>query len=361
VTCPRCGGVVTLQERSFGRVLQCKACRSVWSPDHVGESVFQPPVVPQRGSRRLNEREGSPPATSDSLTPSSDVQAPVQRQYLERHYAVGQAQAIAALAIYLGIGVAQWLYLLLRQSLDVRASALQFALSLALAWLAWRGHRWVRWIITLQLTLLTGLVLASAMRMGLSSPPGAALAVVSLVPATALWFLNTGNARRFLSARKASAQSTKPRGPSLVDRIMGRRSFLWLELIPVPFRPTQAQAIHLETFREEHGIPHEVLAGRVLDSRVTTRRVQAATVDLARKQRPEASDHEIWRAVLAARAVPEPPLGWGWDSERISRVMRGITSFENLVSLIIETEDRIQPRDPDPSGLGDRIDEILSR
>jgi hypothetical protein len=41
--------------------------------------------------------------------------------------------------------------------------------------------------------------------------------------------------------------------------------------------------------------------------------------------------------------------------------MTGIKSFEDLVVLVIETEDRIQPRPPDPSGLGDRVDEILSR
>ena len=285
----------------------------------------------------------------------------MQRSYLERDYAVGQAEAVAGLAIYLFIHVLQCIYLLLRHSPDLRPSVLQLGLALGLAWLAWHGYRWVRWVIVVQLLLAAGLFLAGAMRIGLSSAPGAALAVVSLVPLTTVWLLNTSTARRFLSARRRSPTARPRWVASLIDRLLGRPSFLWLTMIPDPFRPTQSQARLLEALRRKHGIPHEVLAGRVLDSRVTTRRVQAATVELVRRQRPEASDSDVWRAVLAARAVPEPPLGWGWDAERVGRAMTGIKSFEDLVVLVIETEDRIQPRPPDPSGLGDRVDEILSR
>jgi len=40
--------------------------------------------------------------------------------------------------------------------------------------------------------------------------------------------------------------------------------------------------------------------------------------------------------------------------------MAHIKSFEDLVALVIETDDGIAPRAPDPLGLGSRIDEILS-
>src|SRR6266498_2566893 len=139
---------------------------------------------------------------------------------------------------------------------------------------------------------------------------------------------------------------------SLLHRLFGRASFPWLRMIPGPFRPTSAQARALEEFRKEHRIPHEVLAGRVMDSRITTRRVQAASVDLVRRQRPGASDVEVWQSVLEARALPQPPFGWGWDGDRMRRAMAHIKSFEDLVALVIETDDGIAPRAPDPLGLG---------
>ena len=131
-------------------------------------------------------------------------------------------------------------------------------------------------------------------------------------------------------------------------------------MIPGPLRPSSSQARAIEQLRVKHEIPHEVLASRVMDSRVTTRRVQAASAALVRKQRPQASNTEIWQIVLAPRALAQPPFGWGWNEERFQRTMTRIKSFEDLVALVIETDDSLMPRPPDPLGLGSRIDEILS-
>ncbi len=131
-------------------------------------------------------------------------------------------------------------------------------------------------------------------------------------------------------------------------------------MIPEPLRPSQPQVKALEDLRREHNIPHEVLAGRVMDSTVTTRRVQGASVAAVRRQHPGASDVQVWQAVLESRATAQPPFGWGWDRVRIQSAMTRIKSFEDLVAFVVETENRIQSPPPDPMGLGSRVDEILS-
>ena len=141
---------------------------------------------------------------------------------------------------------------------------------------------------------------------------------------------------------------------------MRRKDPAWLNLIAPDLKPTEPQVAQLEQLRVEYGIPQEVLAGRVIDSRVTTRKVQAQMASNLRQQMPAESDRRIWEFVLQSRACPPDPHGWGWSEQQVHEAMQHIDGFDELVDFIIEFEDRETPRPPDPTGLGSRIDEILS-
>ena len=146
--------------------------------------------------------------------------------------------------------------------------------------------------------------------------------------------------------------------PSPPKQIHGDR---WLRYVPRHLRPTPHQVSALEQLRLEFRIPGEALASRVVGSPVTTRRLQAQVAENLRAQFPEISDHELWTAVLETRSRPPKPHGWGWSVARVDQAMKGVSSFHELVELIVRTEDQTEPAEPDPLGLGTRIDEILSR
>ncbi len=134
----------------------------------------------------------------------------------------------------------------------------------------------------------------------------------------------------------------------------------WLRLVPSNLRPTPAQVTRLEALRLEYSIPPELLAGRIVDSAVTTRRIQAQGVEWVKKQEPALTDQEVYSHVLSTRALPPYPGGWGWDLERVRRESERLESFDDLVDLIISVDNEMDPRPSDSTGLGSRIDAILS-
>jgi hypothetical protein len=134
----------------------------------------------------------------------------------------------------------------------------------------------------------------------------------------------------------------------------------WLKLIPSNVRPTPEQVTRLEALQVEYSIAPELLAGRIIDSTVTTRRIQAQMVEEVKRRNPALADKEVYSQVLATRALPPYPGGWGWDLERVGRESERLESFEDLVDLIINVDNEMDPRPPDPTGLGSRIDAILS-
>ena len=134
----------------------------------------------------------------------------------------------------------------------------------------------------------------------------------------------------------------------------------WLNLIPPNLAPPEYQVAELERLRSKHNIPDENLAGRIMDSRVTLRKVQAHTASNLREQMPTESEHVVWELVLQTRACLPDPAGWGWSERQVHDAMQHIKTFDDLVDFIIDYEDRETPRPPDPMGLGSRVDEILS-
>lgn len=136
--------------------------------------------------------------------------------------------------------------------------------------------------------------------------------------------------------------------------------YRWLKMIPENLRPSEEKVEALERLRKEWGIPHQDLAGRVIDSRVTTEKIQAQMAQRFRSEFPEASDRKIWRMILASRATPPYPNGWGWAEHQVDEAMQEVDSFESLIKLIHRMDDEMDPRPPDPIGLGSQVDEILS-
>ena len=131
----------------------------------------------------------------------------------------------------------------------------------------------------------------------------------------------------------------------------------WVKLLPSHLRPDKKRISDLEKLRVEFGIPHDVLAMRILSSPATTRKVQRHCLENFRIQNPEASEKELLRIVLVSR-VQTPP-SFKMTYQQIDRAMKNINSFDDLCDYIIALDEQ-EPSFPDPLGIGKRVDEILA-
>jgi len=106
MACSRCGGALKLEDRSFGRVLRCTGCGSVWNPDVGGESVFRTPPEPVAPTGGLPPPSSSRPARDPAPTtrpPSfpAQVSRPLRhsRRRLQLFYGPPFAVTIVALVL----------------------------------------------------------------------------------------------------------------------------------------------------------------------------------------------------------------------------------------------------------------------
>ena len=138
----------------------------------------------------------------------------------------------------------------------------------------------------------------------------------------------------------------------------------WISLIPENIRPDRKSIDKIERLRAQFNIPHEAMMMRVVQSRVTTRKVQRNVLDYCRNLCPDYSEKELLKLVLRSRlniSQQTNPYGltiYSMSDDEIDNVMLNINSFDDLVDYIL-TLDQQEPPAPDPIGLGKRIDEIL--
>lgn len=132
----------------------------------------------------------------------------------------------------------------------------------------------------------------------------------------------------------------------------------WLRLLPPHLEPNSEQIDKLDKLRVEHGIPHEALAMRISSSKVTTRRVQKYCLELCRTRNPNASEKELFEMVLNSR-LQSPPANLGILGVEIDQMMKKINSFDDLCDVVIALDEE-EPSFPDPFGIGEQIDIMLS-
>jgi len=135
----------------------------------------------------------------------------------------------------------------------------------------------------------------------------------------------------------------------------------WLNQLRPDIHPEPCKVDELETLRQIYDIPPEIFAMLILGSPWTTRRIQENIYGQYRKEMPKATEKELLKAVFASRALPPVPFGLGMTEEEMDRAMESINSLEELVTYFIKRDEAEKPLAPDILGIGEKIDEILSR
>ncbi len=115
----------------------------------------------------------------------------------------------------------------------------------------------------------------------------------------------------------------------------------WARMIPRSHRPSRGRVRELERLRRERRIPHEVFVTVVLGSPGTAAAVQKHAYETIRKAQPNASERDVLLQVLAQRALPPEPFGYGMSPVELNAVMAGISSLDGLVKWICD-RDRAQ-------------------
>lgn len=132
----------------------------------------------------------------------------------------------------------------------------------------------------------------------------------------------------------------------------------WLRMIPKRLRPADQKVRKLEKIRSEYRIPHEEFATGILSSPATTKAVQHRLYEETKIKMPGASDRELLTHVLASRAIPPEPYGYGMTEEELDEAMKSIYTVDDLVKYVISKEPRSQAL-RDLSEIGRTIDDIL--
>ena len=132
----------------------------------------------------------------------------------------------------------------------------------------------------------------------------------------------------------------------------------WVKLLPAHLEPDEKRIRELEKLRIEFNIPHDTLMMRIMCSPTTTRKVQKQCLENFRVQKPGASEKELLRMVLISRIQTPPALNI--TELEINQAMEEINSFDALCKYIIALDEQ-DLADPDPLGIGKRIDEILTQ
>ena len=132
----------------------------------------------------------------------------------------------------------------------------------------------------------------------------------------------------------------------------------WVRILPPNLRPDERRIIELEELRVKYGIPHEALAMRITSSLTTTRKVQKSCLEMLRKKYPQATEKELLKMVLILR-IQAPPYDYGMTEQKTDETMKNINTLDDLCNFIISLDEQ-ETAEPDPLGIGKRIDEILA-
>ncbi len=147
----------------------------------------------------------------------------------------------------------------------------------------------------------------------------------------------------------------------------------WYKLLPDSVKPMDKGIIdRVEYFRKNHEFPHEAIFIGIIVSRWAVKRIQYYTLELIRKQMPNASENELWKQVLLSRfnvklMSPEEtdifskPLSQEEilsRIENIDNIISGFKSFDDVIAYIILMDEE-ENRFYDPSGIQDELNNLL--
>ena len=139
----------------------------------------------------------------------------------------------------------------------------------------------------------------------------------------------------------------------------------WYNKLPNHLKPKNSKIEELEILRTKLDFSHDLFMAGIANSRWALIRAQEATLENLKSSMPNATEKELWRAVLVTRfgikagmqgvldSLPQfmPP-----DTENIDKIMANINSFEELTDHIVSME-KENLMDSDP--IQRQIDELL--
>lgn len=154
----------------------------------------------------------------------------------------------------------------------------------------------------------------------------------------------------------------------------------WYSMLPDSVKPISEEVIEkVEEFRKKSELflgvekTHEMIFMGIMVSKWAVRRIQKYTLEVIRKQIPNASERELWKQVLLARlnvklstsgAKPDifsKPLS---EAELLSQIanvdniMTKFRSFDDVIDYIIEIDEK-ENRFHDPTGMQSELDDLL--
>jgi hypothetical protein len=129
----------------------------------------------------------------------------------------------------------------------------------------------------------------------------------------------------------------------------------WYTVLPIHIRPSEMRIEKLEELRVAMRMRDELFMVALASSPWAVIRAQEAALESLRQQIPEADERKLWTAVLLARLEIKlnSPAPWDPAPEEIRRrmdniqeIMRGMTSWEDVLRYILEMDRNSAATDP---------------
>jgi hypothetical protein len=140
--------------------------------------------------------------------------------------------------------------------------------------------------------------------------------------------------------------------------------YWWISLPPY-LRPATDKSRRLEHLRYIWGIPEDVFINVLASTRWATEQVQRELFQRAKVESPLSSDKEIFKEIIMARTSARIPYGLPMTEEEVDRIVKTITSIDDLVEFMLSQErkeaarERKEPVYPDFFGVIRKSDKIL--
>lgn len=139
----------------------------------------------------------------------------------------------------------------------------------------------------------------------------------------------------------------------------------WYKMLPEYMKPEENKIEELEEVRTIFHMPHDLFSGRIGISSWVVRKVQEEAFRKFKKEIPNATDKELWRAVLLSRLevkikIPDPndlPMDVLLDKiKNLDNIMVSINTFDELVDYVLVMDLNILK---DSDFIQRKIDSIL--
>ena len=148
----------------------------------------------------------------------------------------------------------------------------------------------------------------------------------------------------------------------------------WYDMLPASVKPIQNEKIrNVESFRKRLNFTDDMVFMAIMVSKWAVIKIQKYTLDLLRKQIPNASEKELWQGVILSRlqtkllspsetdpfAKPLLKEELSFRIENIESISSNFSSFDDVIDYIIEMDEE-ENRFADPTGLQSELESILN-